>query len=130
MTFAVGFNQYLDHFNVKRVKGRLVSDDYRRQTKQCFNRFSSLHKIPLTEIDSKMVAAGTSDFPNIHKTLKEASEAPIETPTTTEKTEYIVTTLQQQTGAQALQDDLNRHAKRGYHYKGSIGILAIYSLTP
>jgi integrase len=62
VTFAVGFGQYLDHLNVKRVKGRLVSEDYRRQIKQCFNRFPSLHNIPLTDIDPKMVAKGTDDM--------------------------------------------------------------------
>ena len=63
VTFAVGYGQYLDHLNVKRVKGRLVSDDYRRQTKQCLNRFPSLHDHPLTDIDPKMVAKGTNDMP-------------------------------------------------------------------
>lgn len=63
VTFKVGFGQYLDHLNVKRVKGRLVSEDYRRQTKQCLNRFPALHDRPLTEIDPKMVAAGTEAMP-------------------------------------------------------------------
>ena len=60
VTFAVGFRQYLDHFNVKRVKGRPVSEDYRRQIKQCFNRFTALHNLPLTEIESRTVSDATS----------------------------------------------------------------------
>jgi integrase len=62
VTFAAGYAQYLDHLNVKRVKGRPVSLDYRRQINQCFKRFPSLHKMPLTEIESRTVAAGTTSM--------------------------------------------------------------------
>ena len=60
VTFAVGFRQYLDHFEVKRVKGRPVSEDYRRQVNQCFNRFAALHALPLTEIDGRKIDDATS----------------------------------------------------------------------
>jgi len=56
VTFAVGFDQYQDYIATKKVKGRPVSDAYRRQIKHTFPRFPSLHKLPLTEIDGKKIA--------------------------------------------------------------------------
>jgi len=56
VTFAVGFDQYQEYIATKKVKGRPVSDAYRRQIKHTFPRFPSLHKLPLTEIDGKKIA--------------------------------------------------------------------------
>ena len=62
VTFAVGFDQYLKHLAVKKKNGRPISEEYRRQTKYCLNRFPSLHDVPLTEIDDGMVATGAKDM--------------------------------------------------------------------
>ena len=46
VTFAVGFDQYQEYIAKKKVKGRPVSDSYRRQIKHAFPRFRSLHALP------------------------------------------------------------------------------------
>jgi integrase len=69
VTFALGFEQYQEHFKTKKIKGRPVSDSYRLQIKHTFPRFPSLHDLPLTEIDGKKI---TGDMVKMTPSTKNA----------------------------------------------------------
>jgi integrase len=59
VTFKEGFRQFEQHLALKKIKGRPVSESYRRQVKYTFPRFPALHDRPLTEIDARMIAHAT-----------------------------------------------------------------------
>ena len=57
--FEEGFRQFEEHLARKKIRGRPVSESYRRQVKYTFPRFPALHDKLLTEIDDTMIDNAT-----------------------------------------------------------------------
>lgn len=61
--FLEASREYEAHLAVKKIKGRPVSEAYRRQAKYTFPRFPSLHARMLTDIAPRDIAAATKGMP-------------------------------------------------------------------
>lgn len=61
--FSEAAAEFEQHLTVKKIKGRPVSDSYRRQVKYTFPRFPALHARMLADITARDIAQATEGMP-------------------------------------------------------------------
>ena len=69
-SFEKAFGLYQEHVEKKIVRGRPVSTSYKKEIRQAFHRFPSLHPLSLSELSPAAIAAALETFtPSVKRSL-------------------------------------------------------------